>query len=264
MPVFNGEAFLREAIESLRGQRYRDFEIVIVNDGSTDRTESIARAFAERDGRVRLVTHSSNRGAPAARNTGLAHASAQSEFILNHDCDDISRPCMLERLVAALDADRRLGAAGCFCDYIDVNGRRMGAVRMEWFPLLILATFASLNSMVNSATLIRRAAMKVVGLYREDLDTCDDYDYWARMLMAGFALANVPEVLHYVRIHSASIGATRAEVMRRQAATVRAMYRGGKQGRLLGNTLGKLILRTLELRTNVRRLATRHKRNEHD
>ena len=107
MPVFNGARFLPQAIESLLGQTFRDFELVVVDDGSADDTAEVAAAWAARDSRVRLVRHATNLGLSAARNTGWRVADPGAPYVMNHDGDNLSDPQKLERLVSALTEGRR-------------------------------------------------------------------------------------------------------------------------------------------------------------
>jgi glycosyltransferase involved in cell wall biosynthesis len=257
MPVHNGERFLAQALDSLLGQTFPALEIIIVDDGSTDATIEIARSFAAKDARVRVFSHPVNRGAPSARNTALRNVSPTSLYVMNHDCDDVSLPGMVERLVTSLEQSPALAATGCFCDYIDENGRPMGRVLLEWRPALIRATFADLNSMVNSATLVRRAVVEEIGPFDESIGTCDDYDFWARAILRGHVLANIPEVLHLIRLHGSSIGAKQAGVMSDQARQVSARYGKGMEQGVMARVLACLLLKTLRTRSLVRRLFSR-------
>jgi glycosyltransferase involved in cell wall biosynthesis len=254
MPVFNGERFLLPAVESLLAQTFRALEILIVDDGSTDRSRAIAGTLAVRDDRVRVFAHERNRGAPAARNTARRRVSASSEFLMSHDCDDLSLPGKIEALVDYLGRHPGIAAAGCFCDYIDDAGDRTGWPPLEWQPRWIRATFARRNSMVNSATLVRRDVADTIGAFAEELDTCDDYDFWMRALVRGHALANLPRVLHLIRLHAVSLGATRGSVMSRQAGTVAARYRSEIDGGRAARVLEEGLCRTLRWRAAARRL----------
>ena len=117
MPVYNGERFLSEAIDSILAQTIGNFELIIVDDGSTDGSAQIIKEYAQRDGRVCVLQHGENRGQAAARNSGLA--AAQGEYIIGMDADDISPP---ERLRKQLDFLRQrpdIGVLGTWRRTID-------------------------------------------------------------------------------------------------------------------------------------------------
>jgi glycosyltransferase involved in cell wall biosynthesis len=224
MPAYNGERFIGAAIDSLRRQTFSDFELLVVDDGSQDATGVIVERQRVEDTRIDIVTHDRNRGLSAARNTGWQRASAHAEFIMNHDCDDVSLPTKLERLVAYLDAHPTVDAVGSFCRYIDADGNHGNCPPMEWEPENIRRTFGALNSLAISATLARRRVYEAIAPFREEYGGCDDYDFWARALMKGFEIANIPDVLHLIRVHQSSMGATQTAAMEAQAARVRDEY----------------------------------------
>jgi glycosyltransferase involved in cell wall biosynthesis len=254
IPVYNGEAYLEQTLKSLLAQSFSDFEIIIVNDGSTDGTLEIARTWASRDERVRIVSHDTNLGLSAARNTGWQEASSSSVYLMNHDSDDLSHPDKLKRQVAYLDSRGEVAAVGSFCEYIDDSGSVVGWPPIEWSPRLIRTTFGRLNSMVISATLVRKRLFATVGGFRAEFGGCDDYDFWARALLAGFELANLPEVLHKIRIHPASMGAIHSEQMERHAATIRNYYRRQAGSPLARAIAGLSLGKTLRMRSRMRRM----------
>ena len=102
MPVYNGEKYLAEAIESILTQTFADFEFVIVDDGSQDGSAAIIRDYAKRDERIRVIRHERNQGVTTARNSGIA--ASRGEFIAAMDHDDISLPQRLEKQVDFLQS----------------------------------------------------------------------------------------------------------------------------------------------------------------
>jgi glycosyltransferase involved in cell wall biosynthesis len=225
MPVCNGAAFLPATLASLLAQTYKAFELIVVDDGSRDGSADVVEKCAGRDPRVRLIRHERNLGAPAARNTGWRASDPAAAYLMDHDCDDLSAPTKLERLVLALDRMPEWSAVGCFCRYIDQSGKDLGWPLLEWRPSLIRRGFAGRNSMVVSAALMRRELVDQFGPFRPEYSWCDDYDFFARALAAGRRLANLPIVLHAVRLHARSIGATQGDEMQEQARRVAAEYR---------------------------------------
>jgi glycosyltransferase involved in cell wall biosynthesis len=187
-------------------QSFGDLELVIADDGSSDGSLAIAREAAQTDDRVRVLALPHG-GEVAARNAALA--ASRGELILNHDSDDVSLPGKLETLVAYLTEHPRIAIVGCLASYFDDAGLTLGGPALETSPGRIRATFGRANAMVNSVALIRRPVFQAIGGYREEYRSADDYDFFSRALQAGFELANVPAVLHRIRLHGGSVSARR-------------------------------------------------------
>ena len=223
IPVYNREQYLPETLDSLLGQTFRNFELIVADDGSSDGTLSVAREYAARDPRIRVLSlrHS---GEVPTRNAAVSAAHPESRYLMNHDSDDTSMPEKLEKLVAHLDSHPEVGIVGCQAEYFDDLGNHLGSPPQEVEPGRIRATFGESNSMVNSAALIRREVFERIGKYRDEFAGVDDYDFFSRALQAGFALANVPEVLHRIRLHRASISATRVRRTKLLVEQIRSDY----------------------------------------
>src|SRR5690606_26457619 len=121
MPVYNGERFLRQAVDSILQQDFQDFEFIIVDDGSKDHTWNILQDYARHDPRVILLRNDTNNGVLAARNRGLA--VAQGEYLAVQDADDISLPQRFRLQVAYLDQHPQVSAIGSPAQRIDEHGR---------------------------------------------------------------------------------------------------------------------------------------------
>src|SRR5258708_9091408 len=124
MPVFNRERFVDEAIQSVVAQEFADFELLIVDDGSTDRTPELLRAWAQRDARIVVVTSPQNQGIPAALNRGLRHARAP--YVARLDSDDIMMPGRLAEQAAVLDRDPEVVLVSCAHETMDSEGKYLG------------------------------------------------------------------------------------------------------------------------------------------
>jgi glycosyltransferase involved in cell wall biosynthesis len=250
MPVYNGAAYLPATLASLLAQTYTAFELIVVDDGSHDGSADVVEKCAGHDPRVRLIRHERNLGAPAARNSGWRASDPAAAYLMDHDCDDLSAPTKLARLVSALDRTPEWSAVGCFCRYVDPSGKDLGWPLLEWHPSLIRQSFDRRNSMIVSATLLRRELLDEFGPFRPEYDWCDDYDFFARALAAGRRLANMPVVLHAVRLHARSIGASRGDEMREQARRVAAEYRRHVRA---SPVAASVLAATLRLRMLARR-----------
>lgn len=197
MPCRDAAAYLEAAITSVREQTFTDFEVVAVDDGSTDETFGMLYTWAQRDGRVRVIS-SHGRGLVAALASGLA--SARGELIARMDADDIADPERLERQVALLDHDPRIAACGTGIRYFPESEVRDGARRYEsWINRLVshvdIARDVFIECPIPHPTLmIRRHVLLGIGGYRE-LGWPEDYDLVLRLWSAGYRMAKVPDVL---------------------------------------------------------------------
>lgn len=224
IPVFNGEKYLSNTLDSLIAQTFSDFEIIIVDDGSTDSTNNIAKNYCIKDSRIKLITHEKNLGLSPARNTGVKSANPNTQFLMNHDSDDISLPTKLERLVEYLQSHKQVDAVGTFGIYFNDQGDILGNPPIEHDPNRIKKSFQKVNSMIISATLMRRSLIDNIAPFRKEYGGCDDYDFWARSLLHGYVLANLPEELHKIRIHPNSFSARKHREMEFATRRVRFNY----------------------------------------
>ncbi len=178
IPVFNGESTILETIASVRAQTFEDFEIVVINDGSTDRTLHIVESVG--DPRIRVLSYA-NGGLACARNRGLDRA--RGEFISFVDADDLWMPDKLSSQIGALKQDPRAGAAYSWTAFIDERGRFLYAKERVTFEgnvyeHLLLSNFIASGSNV----LLRRSCVDVVGRFDESVvGGVDDWKYWLRV-----------------------------------------------------------------------------------
>ena len=194
MPCYNGQAYLAEAIESVLGQSYRNFELIVVDDGSTDRSDEILRGYGDR---IR-VTRQSNKGVSAARNVGIF--KSRGEFIAFLDSDDYWHPEFLRKMIAGM-ADPATAIAYCGWQNVGTTtGKPFVPPDYETRDKMHhLLRFASLWPI--HAILIRRSAMPRGLPFNPAYPACEDYDLWLRI--ASFhRIQLVPEVLAFYRKHS--------------------------------------------------------------
>jgi hypothetical protein len=206
LPVWNGERYLRAAIESVLAQDFPDFELIVIDDGSTDGTAEILRSFT---GEPRLIVRTQpNAGIVGARNAGLRAAGA--EFIAFLDADDIALPGRLSKQLAFLRAHPEVAAVGTAITHISAEGV---VLRTQVFPSGARRTAAALRiscALAQPSVMLRREAALGVGGYRETFrQGAEDYDLWLR-LSERHAMDNLPEALTLYRIHGASATQTYA------------------------------------------------------
>ncbi len=206
MPVYNGGSYLAPAIESILGQSYTDFELILLDDGSTDGSAAVMDRYAEADSRVRLV-RAPHRGYVAALNDGLE--LARGRFIARMDADDIALPDRFYAQVEALQARPHLAVIGSHVEEIDQAGRRLGLSLSPVGSRAVTRVAESASPVHHPAVLMRREAVESVGGYRPEFEVAQDYDLWLRILDAGLEIDNLPRVLLRYRCHPGSVSSTR-------------------------------------------------------
>lgn len=203
LPVYNGAAFLGQAIESILLQTHRAFELIVVNDGSTDTTGAIAESYARVDKRVRVI-HQENGGEPTAFNAGSAEARFALLARLDHD--DVALPERLAMQVAFMQKNEDIAVISGTLRYIDREGRLTGV--RSTYPLTPEACHAGLidttaGPIANPAAMMRKAAFDRCGGLRVQFKAASDFDLWLRM-DEHFKLANLPDPLVDYRLHGAN------------------------------------------------------------
>jgi glycosyltransferase involved in cell wall biosynthesis len=204
MPVYNTERFVAQTTETVLAQTFADFEFIIIDDGSTDRSREIIEGFARRDPRVRVVSRA-NKGLVATLNEGLALATAP--LVARMDADDLCDPRRFELQVKALNEDPRLVAVGCSAAAIDEEGNHLGDYSTPATHEEIEASHLIGDSAIHHpSVMFRTDVVRSLGGYR-DLVPCEDFDLWLRLGEVG-RLANLPERLITKRLFPGSIVAT--------------------------------------------------------
>lgn len=228
MCAYNAERYLAETMRSVLNQTFKDFELVVVDDGSTDETPRILETFAQSDPRVRVIT-GPNAGVPQAGNVGLA--ACRAEFVARIDADDIAMPRRLEVQLQYMK-DHELVACGTWHDFIDEHGRLLKLLKTPVDDATIQdLALRGHGSICNPTSMFRREPYVALGGYSEDLPVAEDLDCWLRLGEVG-KLGNVPERLAQYRLHSHSISEQKCELQRKFAriACERAWERRGIDG----------------------------------
>jgi hypothetical protein len=201
MPVLNGAAFLRPAIESVLAQSCQNFELIVVDDGSTDGSPELAESFG--DSRIVVIRNEHRGGLPVALNVGLKRASG--EFVARLDADDRARADRLERQLETLRGEPGLVLLGSQGRVIDESDAVIGTVErccseasIHWYCLLD-------NPFIHSSVMFRRREiLDELGGYDESLRVCEDWALWARV-MQRYGVRNLPDLLIDYRSWSSSL-----------------------------------------------------------
>lgn len=203
MPVRNEERYLRAALDSLFRQTFADWELIAVDDGSSDGTAAILTEAARRDHRVKVIRRAGG-GLTAALNTGLA--ACHAPLLARLDGDDICHPRRLELQAAYLDEHPDIGLVACTFRHFPRSGIKQGMIEYEaWQNSLsdhtrIIGDLFVESPFVHPGIMTRRTVMEKLGGY-QDRGWPEDYDLWLRMAAAGVRFARLPQTLLFWRDH---------------------------------------------------------------
>lgn len=201
LPVHNGATYLSSSIESILDQSFTDFELICVDDGSSDESPTILARYADRDQRVRIITRSPNAGLPSALNCGFATANGPYHSWTSDD--NILHPTMLEKLVAVLDENPDVDIAHASYNVIDEAGRSIRHVPVGPATRLIH------GNNIGASFLYRASVTEKLKGYNEALMGAEDYDFWLRAAH-HFKFHALEEPLYEYRRHGASLTDQRA------------------------------------------------------
>lgn len=218
LPTYNGARYLRESIESVLRQTTSEWELIIVDDCSTDETPAIADAYARQDARIRVIHNAENQKLPRSLNIGFA--AARGEYLTWTSDDNRYLPEALEKMRAYLAANEEMPLVSAQALAIDEAGALWSKVPFPdgRIPPLDVRSLFAVNSM-GACFMYRRSVADAVGAYDPELFGVEDYDYWLRIFEVYHQLGMLPEVLYEYRFHAQSLTMTKAEmVLRRQYA----------------------------------------------
>ncbi|PWT81517.1 MAG: hypothetical protein C5B58_09715 [Acidobacteria bacterium] len=214
MPVYNGERFLGESMRSMLSQTYRDWELVAIDDGSTDRSWDVLSGF-QKEPRVRTIRSEQNRGAAQARNLGVE--TSDCEYLAFLDADDLAKPHRLERQVRWLDRLNQFSVVSSRANFL-YEGTETKVLSRRLPPDHVPAVLLFKNCIVHSSVLLRRSCWQP---FRSEFEPAEDYDLWVRLARnASFSILN--ESLVTYRVHEAGIS---NRLPARMNEAVRAIHR---------------------------------------
>ena len=213
MPVYNSENYLREAIDSILNQTFRDFELVIVDDCSTDSSAAIIEEYKKIDSRVVTHRQHKNSGIAAARNKGLQLSSG--EYIAFMDSDDISLPDRLEKQNNFIKSHPEVGVLGGGAEIVDGNGNYISTLYFPETNLMISWSLCFYDPIINPSVMMKRSIVLGAGGYHDSRESDteyypEDYDLWTR-LSGKTNFYNLSDVILMLRKHSSNITKTRLE-----------------------------------------------------
>jgi len=275
--VRDGLPWLTDAIDSVLAQTYSDFELLLVDDASSDGTAEAAEACGDR--RIRVLRNQHNLGQAPSLNRGLR--DARGEYVARMDADDVCLPERLERQVAVLEADPAVALVGTWLDVVDERGRLWGRLRgrVRDFPEFLFAILADRYPWGHPSVMFRREVVLRLGGYDETLAPAEDKDLYRRLALARHDARAIEAPLVRYRRHGRQLSQEQADVQLRHdwrsqerfiaelaggqdASGLRLMLSGGAVDRELLERLLDGAERRLELtqpeRTKLESLLARH------
>jgi glycosyltransferase involved in cell wall biosynthesis len=217
VPVYNAEAYLKESIDSLLSQTYPDFEIILINDGSKDRSGDICESYKKKDSRIR-VYHQQNQGVNRTLNFGIDQS--QGEWIGRHDADDWSKPNRFERQIQYLRKNPDVKLLGTGCEIID----REGTVQQAWIVEnheQIVEILPFLNVIPHGSVIFHKKSFEAIGKYPDRIGShyCEDYEAWI-CFASRYRVGILPEPLYCYRKHEASVSSVSFSAQLEQARAI--------------------------------------------
>lgn len=211
--VKDGLPWVREAVESVLAQTYEDFELLVVDDGSTDGTADAVGAYG--DSRIRILRNERNLGQVPSLNRGLGEAA--SEYVARLDADDVCLPDRLERQVAVLDESPSVALVGTWMDVVDERGRLWGKLRgsVRDYVEFVCAILADRYPWGHPSLMLRRDVVLALGGYDEMLAPSEDKDLYRRLALARHEARAIEEPLVRYRRHERQLSQEQWEVQKR-------------------------------------------------
>lgn len=217
LPTYNGARYLRESLDSVLAQTYENWELIIVNDCSTDESLAIAEEYAARDSRIRIISNAENQKLPRSLNIGFREA--KGKYLTWTSDDNRFLPEAITAMVDFLECETVCPLVCAQMDYVDGNGQIIGRSTPYqdydiWYRNLVGACF-----------MYRREVLAAVGEYDTDFIYVEDYDYWLRIRATMGTIGYIPRVLYQYRYHETSLTTTKRRAINYQTARLWPKYR---------------------------------------
>lgn len=196
LPVYNGERYLEEAIQSVLDQTFKDWELIIIDDCSSDKTPEIIREFVQKDLRIKSYRNIQNQKLPRSLNIGFE--KAQGEYFSWTSCDNLYKPEAITQLISSIVQDKEVGLVYSSFDLIDECGKYKSTIKSG------KAEDIGIRNVVGACFLYRAEIAKKIGGYDPDLYLAEDYEYWLRIASVA-KLGLISESLYLYRQHSESL-----------------------------------------------------------
>jgi glycosyltransferase involved in cell wall biosynthesis len=218
MPAYNAAGYVREALDSMLAQTFRDFELIVVDDASTDATPEILAEYARADPRVQVLRNSTNGKIAKSLNRGIEAAAGR--YVARMDADDWSYPDRLEKQFAYMESHPRVVLCGgtieiCDAGLAPINKRRYPLTNVE-----IRSRMFFFTPFCHPAVICRSDALRIAGGYNESFEVAQDYDLYFRIGRLG-EFGNLDDCIHRLRTHPGSSSLRRGALQERNTLYIR-------------------------------------------
>lgn len=222
--VYNGEDYLAEAIESVCNQSFADWELIVINDCSTDGTDEILSAFAQKDPRIKVYKNETNLRLPSSLNKALS--LAQGRYIARMDADDICLPDRLAKQFAFMESHQDVDLSSCrfmtLKNGVVASGGCGGKCDSESVKALLLVT----NPVLHPGVIAKTEVIKQLG-YDATCTCTEDLELWTRFVLNNYKIEILPEYLMLYRLHDKQITGTTLQRQREEVVKIQKKYFGG-------------------------------------
>ncbi len=221
IPAYNAESYIKIAIDSIQGQTYKNLEIIVIDDKSTDNTSSIVSTIAKKDERIKLIKNETNIGIGGNRNKGIEKSNG--DYICWQDADDISLPDRIQKQVDYLESHPEVGVVGGFITFFE-DEYESKTRRYAEDDHTLRSNIFKYNPVAQPACMVRKACYKSVGLYDSSLRVSEDLDMMFR-IGEKFKFGNLQEVVIKYRQSSGSLTSSNLKQMEKVTLMLRDKYR---------------------------------------
>jgi len=218
MSVYNGEKYLKEAIESILDQTFIDFEFIIINDGSTDSSLNILKEFEQKDKRIKVISRE-NKGLVISLNEGVK--LAQGEYIARMDADDVSDPKRLEKQLKYAQ-NEGLWVCGTWAKKVNDKGEAIGDMNYPPSSKKIKSYALLHNPFIHPSVIFKKDIFEKVGGYNQNFKNIEDYELWTRIVFK-YKTGNMSEMLLSYRVHTEQVTKKNNILMRIMGVFVRIL-----------------------------------------
>ena len=220
MPVYNRASFLEVAIKSIINQSYQNWELIIIDDASTDSSQNIIKNFIRQEPRIKLLKNSTNQHIVYSRNKGLK--KAQGKYIAFLDSDDRALPERLERQVNFMENNPKVGVCGSAVELINTTGKILKVRSYPEKDAEIRVAFFFFNPILQSTAIVRKECFDKLGFFDDQFRNAEDLNIWFRF-GNQYLLHNLPEVLGQYRLHDENSLITDQKMMIRNVLKARKL-----------------------------------------